>query len=195
MNILIINGAISIIPQLEQVRKFKGVIVATDVTTNLLCQNMIPFQYVITREDTMDLNILPGKHLAPIKDKYILVHSYRQQFKPHIWNHLKKVCDNLQLYVPKLGGPHDPQWINNVGLMALAFVTDKLAYDRMILIGYDHRGSNVYGHLYQEKTYKEWIKALKFFKAHYGISNVVNCSANTIIRSRIIQQGKLEEYL
>ncbi len=147
--LLIVGGGESH-KQHDFMKDFSGDIIATDVSAHELLDHNIKFKYV-TWLETTDINVewLVWSILHRLDDTILV---YRRGKIDNIASEAAKYNVRVKAYSP-------PTYINNVGLMSIAFAQQVLHSKEIHLIGMEHRGEPYSEGWYGDMlgAYSRWV--------------------------------------
>ena len=164
---LVVGAGPSFKRDLEQIKKFKGIIVVVDINFNEVCKYGIKPDYVITLESgkpNVTQDMFSFHHLKEQKEKLKVVGSAITR-------------DIITKYILSSGVPYlrfpmkeEPR-ASNVGIFSICFAYEWLKCDKIILIGFEHTGNK-----YPDHTYLTWQADFWYFIKQWPKETVVNCT-------------------
>lgn len=185
--VLVIGGGPSHKLHFDECSKFKGIIVACDSAANILIENGIVPDYVVTIETEVSLDFFDLEKLQEHNSKIITSEQTNNTLLMAFnESDIETIC-----YIPKYALSRLP----SVGITSIVYARDELKADRIILLGFENEGTG-----YSKRTFLEWRDAfwgfVKEWQNREGMSwdFIVNCSEGGILYSKRVKRDCLSKY-
>jgi hypothetical protein len=161
---LLVAGGPSTDKYLQDVKNFKGKIVAFEISFKKVVDIGIIPDYVMSLEKAVQPKHFPIEYLEKCAGKSEFVTSSITRETTML--HLRESNANPHRYIT-----HEEPRLSNVGLWSLYYCRTVLNADKICLLGFEHEGTG-----YEQIIYDEWIADFWHYIDTWPKDVIVNCS-------------------
>lgn len=171
--VLVVGHGPSFKNDMEGIRRWKHIMVATDACLkDLLEEDIIP-DYVVTSEASRQTCYLWGFEFDRIKKHDIkVIHSSITR------NDVIEPAQKAGVDIKQFKFVEEVR-CSNVGLFALNFCVHELKADKIFMVGMEHNGTE-----YDESVYRTWATDFWYFVRKWPKQIIVNCSRGGMLYFR-----------
>ncbi len=164
---LVVGAGPSYKKQLEQIKKFKGIIVVVDFNFNEISKYGIKPDYIVTLESgrpNVNQLMFDAGELKKQKEEITVVGSAITK------DEITKYIFQQGIKYLRFPMKEEPR-ASNVGIFAICFAKEWLKCDKIILVGFEHTGTREPSH-----TYLTWQTDFWYFIKQWPKETIVNCT-------------------
>jgi len=162
--VLVIGGGSSTYKYYDEIKRFKGKLIATEMIFNKMVGDGIIPDYVATLEKWVNPKYFTTENLkiclnktkficSSITREVVMLHLREHEYKPYRWI------------------THDEPRMSNVGLFGVCYAKQVLEADKICILGFEHEGTG-----YEQIIYQEWVVDFWHFIERWDKNIIVNCS-------------------
>jgi hypothetical protein len=163
--VLVVGHGPSFFKKMDQIKKWKHTLVATDICLrDLLKHDIIP-DYVLTSEASKQTCYMIGFDM-----NIILKHGIKIRHSSITRNDVIDAANVTRCDICRFAFEEEVR-CSNVGLFACNFAVHELKADKLVLVGFEHSGNE-----YDDYVYRVWNTDFWYFVKKWPKQIVINCS-------------------
>ena len=162
--VLIVGNGPSLYHNFDRIKNFKGTIVSLDINFDILMNNKITPDYILTLEVMVRPSMFHPENLDKCKDKTKIIGSAMTH---------NSVTNMAQAHGMKWGrylNRGEPR-IANAGIFAVIYAKEVLKPDKIFLVGFEHDGLE-----YTKLVFDFWQYDFWYWIRKWPKESIVNCS-------------------
>jgi len=174
--VLVVGNGPSYPKYYDEIRDFQGKKIILDVNFNDCIKHGIKPDYVVTLESGKArdmIKMFSEDSLRQCKGETTAIISCitKQQLVDHVKGSL-----SWETYLFRDEGGAEESNISNAGLFALIFAYRQLKADKIVVVGFEHRGTQ-----YPERAYRVWENDFWYYVKKWPKQTIVNCSDGGVL--------------